>query len=509
MTQDQSYDVIVIGGGSAGAAAAARLSEDPKRQVLLLEAGPDPMPIPDSVADGSQEVRAILESPYVMIYPAIRPADGSTYYKVSGRIMGGGSSVNAMAVVRPTKHDLDTWEALGNPGWSYDDCLPVLKRIESDQDYGDDPIHGTEGPLYVKRPYRLDMEPSEPVRAFIDRAVEMGMDMCPDLNVPDPLGVCGSAYNIKDGVRQSTTVAYLDPARGRPNLHIIAEAIVLSLSVADAHVDGVVYEKDGQAHSVSARRVVLSAGAYHSPQVLMLSGIGPTNELESLGITVTHPLEGVGENYQDHATVQMTYEGRSDFHADWVVPRFRLMYKSDPSLGCGNFHLFMRPPIDVEGLDRMMPVSANLLEQRARGRVYLTSADPHALPELEEKMLTDPEDIEAMVSAMRFLHELVSDESMHAYYGDLLSPSPDEDWAEYAKTTHGTYQHGAGTCMMGPASDPMAVVDATLKVYGIDNLYVADASVMPVVSHGNTNITAIMIGERVSDFIAEAEQASG
>ncbi len=501
MAENRLYDVIVIGGGSAGAAAAARLSEDPDRQVLLLEAGPDPMPIPDSVSDGSQQTRALLESPYIVMYPAVRREDSSTFYKVSGRIMGGGSSVNAMAVVRPTKYDLDSWAADGNPGWAYDDCLPVMRRLESDQDYYDDPIHGTDGPLYVKRPFTLDMGGSEPVQAFIDRAISMGMPLCPDLNVPEPYGVCGSAYNIKDGVRQSTTVAYLDPARGRANLQIVDEALVLSLKLSGRRVDGVIYQKNNQVITATADRVVLSAGAYHSPQVLTLSGIGPQKELQRLGIVATHPLEGVGENYQDHATVQMTYEGRDDFSPDWVVPRFRLMFKSDPSLPTGNFHLFMRPPTEVPGLKRMMPVSANLLQQTMPGRIFLNSTNPSDLPEIDDAMLAHPDDIKAMTIAMEFLHELVSHESMAGFYGPLLMPTEDEDWATYARSSYGTYQHGAGTCMMGPASNPMAVVGNTLRVHGLDNLFVADASIMPRVTHGNTNVTAIMIGERVADFI--------
>jgi choline dehydrogenase len=500
--QKRSYDVVVIGGGSAGAAAAARLSEDADRQVLLLEAGPDPQPIPEMIADGDLIARVVLESPYVLLYPTLRAGDGSTFYKVSGRVMGGGSSVNAMAVVRPTKHDLDTWAGLGNPGWSFDECLPLLQRIETDSDYGGNEIHGEDGPLYVKRFFKVDDPDADvPVRAFIDRALDMGLPMCPDLNVPSPYGVCSSAYNVKDGVRQNTTVAYLGPARGRPNLNIVAEAQVQSLSIANGRVNGVVYKRQGEVSTVSASTVVLCTGVYHSPQILMLSGIGPAGELERHGIPVVQALEGVGENYQDHATIEMTFEGRDEFNPDWVIPRFRLMYKSDPGLPHGNFHIFQRPPTVVEGLKTMWPVSANLLEQRDRGRIRLVSTDPKDLPEIEDAMLRHPDDLKAMLTAMEFIYELVQDESMREFYGPLISPTRDEDWGEFARSAHGSYHHGIGTCKMGPASDPMAVVDANLKVYGIDNLYVADASIMPTIPHANTNVTSIMIGERLSDIV--------
>jgi choline dehydrogenase len=340
-----------------------------------------------------------------------------------------------------------------------------------------------------------------PARAFIDRAQEMGLPLCPDLNVADPYGVCASPYNIKNGKRQSTTVAYLGLARGRPNLHVVAEALVHKLEVAGRRVTGVRYEKDGQLQTATGEQVVLSAGCYHSPQILMLSGIGPAKQLEQHGIPVVNALEGVGENYQDHAVIYMTFEGPSAFPTEWVVPRFRLITKSDPALPCGNFHINMRPPTEVAGLKRMMPLSAHLLEQRNRGRVSLVSTDPNELPYVTAGMLEHPDDIEAMTAAMQVMFDLVQHPSMKEFYGPLLQPGPKENWAQFARSTYGSYHHGSGTCMMGPASNPMAVVDPQLRVHGLDNLMVADASIMPTVSHANTNLTCIMIGEHASDII--------
>ena len=471
--------------------------------MLLLEAGPDPLPIPSIVADGTQGNRVVLESPYVVMYPAQRKSDGSTYYPLSGRLMGGGSSVNMMSWVRPTQHDLDTWESLGNPGWSFEDSLPVLKRMEADQQYGSDPLHGDDGPMYVNRPRSFDDVPPGLIQAFLDRAVHMGLPLSPDSNAPNPLGPAPNVANVKHGIRQSATVAYLGPARERPNLTILAGSTVVSLKMDGKRVTGVEYERAGATHLAASDVVVLSAGVYHSPQILMLSGVGPAEELERLGINVAHALEGVGGNYQDHASVIMTFEGPHSFDPDWVLPGFRVIYKSDPSFPNGDFHIIMRAPVNVEGLKPMMPIAINLIEDRSRGRVYLNSTDPHSLPGIDDGLLQDPDDLAAMLRAMHFISDLVGDESMAEHYGPLIQPGPDDDWETFALTTYDTYHHGVGTCMMGPARDAMAVVDNKLRVHGLDNLYVADASIMPRVTHANTNATAIMIGERVSDFIRE------
>lgn len=489
------YDVIVVGGGTAGCVIAARASADPTCRVLLIEDGPDPQPIPDVVSDPKRQSELLLESPYVRMYDVDRD-DGSSFPLLSGRIMGGGSSVNNLAVVRPMARDFAAWAGYGGEAWSYEALLPWMRAIEADPDFGDSPLHGARGPIALHRGYRLEDPADPPVVALIRAAQDLGLPLCHDLNVAEAFGVSASPYAVRDGRRQSTTVAYLDPARDRPNLTIAADTTVTRVVLDGGRACGVeILTGNGERRTVAGQRVVLAAGVYHSPQLLLLSGIGPAGELRRHGIDQLVELPGVGANYQDHAVVYVTYQGTSDLREEHFIPKVRLIAKSDPDRDAPDLHVFMRPSIRMEGMPPLLPVSVHLLEHRSQGLVRLASADPLELPIVEPALLEDPADVAAMLGGIRLVERLTSHPDLAAFYGPRIVPDPGSDPTDHIRTSYITYNHGVGTCRIGSADDPGAVVSPTLQVHGVDGLWVADASVLPTVPHANTALAAILVGE--------------
>jgi choline dehydrogenase len=331
--------------------------------------------------------------------------------------------------------------------------------------------------------------------------MELGLPICPDQNGLRPFGVVATPTSIKDGRRQSTAVAYLDPARMRPNLTILPDAHVASVALAGRRADGVRYIRDGQAHTAQAGEVVLCAGVYHTPQILVLSGIGPPGVLRQLGIPVLCPLEGVGENYQDHAVVFMRFEARPGRQESWFGPRIAAYWKSQPGLPFSNLYVLMQRVALGEDGRWALPISVRMLEHRSRGRLVFHTADAFALPGIDSQMLVHPDDVKTLVAGMQFVRDLAQTEAMRTFYGPLVEPKEGADWARFAQTHYDSFHHGAGTCMMGPSSNPMAVVDQHLRVHGVSNLWVADASIMPTIPHAPTNLACILIGERLADFL--------
>ena len=538
MSQSQSHDYIVVGAGSAGCVLANRLSADPDRSVLLLEAGGKdrnplfrlPMLMGKLFQSGIYNWHYHTEpEPYL---------NGRSVYWPRGKVLGGSSTINGMLYVRGNRRDYDRWAQLGLPGWSYEEVLPAFRRSEGHIQRKDD-FHNSEGELTVCR-----ARGSNPLHeVFIEAGTQAGHPKNDDFNGEEQEGFGRFDFTIRDGKRWSTSRAFLKPVQQRENLHVETGALTHRIIVENDRAVGVEYSQDGQTKRVYANReVILSAGTVNSPQILLLSGIGPADELAALGIDTVHDLPGVGKNLQDHVDCVMSWECLKpvtlydDLRADKLMVSMaqgllfgRGIVTTFPYEGGA----FMKTHEGLESPDiqlHFMPAlekTANLhfpnpfrkkadtennhgftmrvgpVNPESRGEITLHSSDPTQAPKILANYLKSDFDIRTMIEGIRMTREVIAQKAFDPYRGKELAPGPDceseADLIAWLRATAMTTFHPVGTCKMG--TDPQAVVDARLNVHGIAGLRIADASVMPIISSGNTNAPAIMIGERAADFI--------